>query len=192
MADDLSAWVNRAFGEAQKVAQHVIDTAPSAYERGKEAAITSAAKLRPKLDAAIEKAPAVIAASKEAAGNLYDNAPTILRDGRTTGLDLLRRSKPAMQSTVETLTKGINQHPYISAWIAMSVVFGPLWPLRILLKILGFGKGGVDRGMLHSSVLIAPQRNELTKLSRIKSSDSPISCWKCLFWLVVLFFSITG
>ncbi|PQE31930.1 hypothetical protein CJF32_00001538 [Rutstroemia sp. NJR-2017a WRK4] len=146
MADDLSAWVNRAFGEAQKAAQHVIDKAPSVYERGREAAITSASKLRPKLDAAIEKVPGVIAASKEAGGNLYDNAPTILRDGRTTGLDLLRRSKPAMQSAIDTIMRGIRRHPYISAWIAMSVLFGPFWPLRILLKILGFGKGGVDRG----------------------------------------------
>jgi hypothetical protein len=192
MADDLSAWVNKALGEAQKVAQHVVDKAPSAYERGRAAAMSSASKLRPKLDAAIERAPTVIAASREAAGNLYDNALPILRDGRTTGLDLLQRSRPAIQSTIDTITKAIHQHPYISIWITMSVIFGPFWPLRFVLKILGFGKGGVDRGMVHSSVLIASPRNELTILSRFESSGSPISYWEHLFWLLVLILSIIG
>ncbi|KAM3075972.1 hypothetical protein ACMFMG_006515 [Clarireedia jacksonii] len=157
MADELSAWVNKAFGEAQKVVQHVVDKAPSAYERSREVAISSAAKLRPKLDAAIEKAPVVLAATREVAGNIYESAPTILRDGRTTGLEILQRSRPTMQSMVDTIRKIIYQHPYISTWVALSVIFGLLWPLRLLLKILGFGKGGVDRGMVHVQYRSLPQ-----------------------------------
>ncbi|KAI9648412.1 hypothetical protein NHQ30_003046 [Ciborinia camelliae] len=162
MDDNISTFYARAVAEAQKAVQYVLDNAPGAYERGKEAAAIAATKVQPALDSALEKAPVILERSKVAAEQLYQDAPRHLsiakvvaeqlyqdaprhlNTARVASLNALEDPKQSAKSLLDTLGPIVLQHPYISAfgvWAALAVVFGRLWPVRALLKIFGFGKG---------------------------------------------------
>ncbi|EDO03662.1 predicted protein [Sclerotinia sclerotiorum 1980 UF-70] len=75
MADNSSTLYAKAMVEAQKTVHYVLDKAPGAYESGREAAVTAAAKIQPALNSAIEKTPILLERSKVAAWQLYQDAP---------------------------------------------------------------------------------------------------------------------
>ncbi|KAB8304490.1 hypothetical protein EYC80_003879 [Monilinia laxa] len=116
MADNVSTLYAKAVAEAQRAAQHVLDNAPGAYEKGKEAALITAAKVQPALDSAIERK---LQSSSEGPSH-------------------------SAKSLLDILGPIVRQNPYSSlfgVWAALAVIFGPLWPVRALLRIFGFGKG---------------------------------------------------
>ncbi|KAJ8066300.1 hypothetical protein OCU04_005379 [Sclerotinia nivalis] len=78
MADSSSTLYAKAMVEAQKTVHYVLDKAPGAYESGKEAAVTVAAKIQPALNSAVEKTPILIQRSKVVARQLYQDAPRYL------------------------------------------------------------------------------------------------------------------
>ncbi|ESZ90293.1 hypothetical protein SBOR_9322 [Sclerotinia borealis F-4128] len=162
MADNLSTLYAQAVAEAQKAAQYVLDNAPEAYERGKEAAVIAAAKVQPALKFALEKTPVLMERSKEAAGQLYQDAPRHLNTAKivadqlyqdaprhlntakAAGLNALEDPRHSAKSLLGILGPIIRRNPYTSVfgvWAALAVVFGLSWPIRLILRIFGFGKG---------------------------------------------------
>jgi len=162
MADNISTIYAKAVAEAQKAVQYVLDNAPEAYERGKEAAAVAATKVQPALNSAIKKTPVLMERSRVAAEQLYQDAPRHLNNAkvaaeqlyqdaprhldtaRLAGLNALEDPRHSAKSLLGALGPIVRQHPYISAfgvWAALAVIFGRYWPIRAVLKIFGFGKG---------------------------------------------------
>ncbi|CAD6441966.1 d8920af7-8e60-4c58-bef1-835531458b4c [Sclerotinia trifoliorum] len=162
MSDNSSTLYAKAVVEAQKIVHYVLDKAPGAYESGREAAVTAAAKIQPTLNSAIEKTPILIERSKEAAQQLYQDAPKHLGTAKVAaqkyyhdaprhldtakqaGSRALENPSQSVRQLLENVGPVVRQHPYISGfvvWVALAAKFGPFWPVRALLKILGFGKG---------------------------------------------------
>ncbi|KAA8575139.1 hypothetical protein MFRU_002g02720 [Monilinia fructicola] len=162
MADNISTLYAKAVAEAQKAAQHAWDNAPGAYEKGKEAALIAVAKVQPALNSAIETTPVLIGWSKVAAQKLYQDAPRHLtatkvvaeqlyqdaprrfNAAKVAGLNAFENPSRSAKSLLDILGPIVRQNPYSSFfgfWAALAVIFGPLWPVRALLRIFGFGKG---------------------------------------------------
>ncbi|KAF7863777.1 hypothetical protein EAF04_006742 [Stromatinia cepivora] len=162
MADNTSTLYAKAMVEAQKTVHYILDKAPGAYESGKEAAVTAAAKIQPALNSAIEKTPILIERSKVVAWQLYQDAPkhldTVkvateqlyqdaprhLNTAKQAGMRALEDPSQSARSLLGIVGPIVRQHPYVSGfvvWAALAVKFGALWPVRALLRIFGFGKG---------------------------------------------------
>ncbi|KAK6612407.1 hypothetical protein H4I96_01620 [Botrytis cinerea] len=153
MSDNISTIYARAVADAQRAVQYVLENAPGAYERGKDAAVIAAAKVQPVLNSAMEKTPVLMERSRIAAeqftakgvaGQLYQDAPRHLSTAKKAGMNALEHPKHSATTVLAALGPIVRQHPYSSifgAWAALAVVFGPFWPIRALLKVFGFGKG---------------------------------------------------
>ncbi|KAM0129117.1 hypothetical protein ACHAO1_008668 [Botrytis cinerea] len=162
MSDNISTIYARAVADAQRAVQYVLENAPGAYERGKDAAVIAAAKVQPVLNSAMEKTPVLmersriaaeqlyqdapkhLSTAKGVAGQLYQDAPRHLSTAKKAGMNALEHPKHSATTVLAALGPIVRQHPYSSifgAWAALAVVFGPFWPIRALLKVFGFGKG---------------------------------------------------
>ncbi|TGO12124.1 hypothetical protein BTUL_0094g00370 [Botrytis tulipae] len=162
MSDNISTIYAKAVADAQRAVQYVLENAPGAYERGKDATVIVAAKVQPALNSAMEKTPVLMERSRIAAeqlyqdaprhlntakgvaGQLYQDAPRHLNTAKKAGINALENPRHSATKMLATLGPIVRKHPYASvfgAWAALAVAFGPLWPFRTLLKVFGFGKG---------------------------------------------------
>ncbi|TEY74612.1 hypothetical protein BOTCAL_0072g00080 [Botryotinia calthae] len=82
MSDNISTIYARAVADAQRAVQYVLENAPGAYERGKDAAVIAAAKAQPALNSAMEKIPVLVERSRIAAEQLYQDAPKHLNTAK--------------------------------------------------------------------------------------------------------------